>query len=283
MSADRYGSDVLSTAKRSGARSRPAAPEVPAALGLVVECASTGYCGAVLGTEKTLQGWAVRLEGRDRGQRVFPLQPGAFLVDGRTVTLTLPISSAPQRPAHSASGSVFVPDAVARVARASRIWVEGIHDAELVERVWGHDLRVAGVVVEPMHGADHLSDALRAFRPGVGRRVGVLLDHLVPGSKESRLAEQAKAEFSPDVEIVGHPFVDVWQAVKPASLGIAAWPDVPRSQSWKAGAIAALGWRLDEREAWRRILSRVKGYADIEPALLGRVEQLIDFVTEDEP
>ena len=29
----------------------------------------------------------------------------------------------------------------ARVARASRIFVEGRHDAELVEKVWGDDLR----------------------------------------------------------------------------------------------------------------------------------------------
>jgi len=44
--------------------------------------------------------------------------------------------------------------------------------------------------------------------------------------------------------------------------------------------IAALGWRAEPAEAWRRILGAVSTYADLEPELLGRVEELIDFVTE---
>ena len=51
------------------------------------------------------------------------------------------------------------------MARASRILVEGVHDAELVEKVWGDDLRVEGVVVERLDGMDHLA-AVVAFRPG---------------------------------------------------------------------------------------------------------------------
>ena len=53
----------------------------------------------------------------------------------------------------------------ARVAAASRIWVEGRHDAELLELVWGDELRDGGIVVEPLHGADHLADAVAAFAP----------------------------------------------------------------------------------------------------------------------
>lgn len=274
---DRYGADVLGTPRR---KAPPPPPEVVLKPGLVVECATSGFCGAVVRAEKTTQGWAVRLEDRHDGTRVFPLGPGAFLLEGRRVTLVLPAPAAPQRPTRSASGSVMLHDAAARVARASRIWVEGIHDAELIERVWGHDLRVEGVVVEPMHGADHLVAALQAFGPGPSRRVGVLLDHLVAGSKETRLAQDAMRRFDPHVAVVGHPYVDVWQAVKPAALGIAGWPQVPRGTPWKAGVIAALGWRTDEQEAWRRILARVRSYCDLEPAFLGRVEQLIDFVTE---
>jgi len=30
---------------------------------------------------------------------------------------------------------------------------------------------------------------------------------------------------------------------------------------------------------WRRVLSAAASYADLEPVLLGRVEELIDFVT----
>jgi hypothetical protein len=273
---DRYGSDVLGTPRR---KAPPAPPKVPAKVGLVVECATTGYCGAVVGAEKTSEGWAVRLEDRNGRRRVFPMRPGAFLLEGQRVTLILAPNEAAKERSRSASGSVFVAGAKAQVAKASRIWVEGIHDAELIERVWGHDLRVEGIVVEPLHGADHLVDALAAFGPGPERRVGVLLDHLVSGSKESRLAESAMARFSPDVAVVGHPYVDVWQAVKPTALGIASWPKIGKGQSWKAGVIAALGWNLEEPDAWRRILSRVRTYADLEPAFLGRVEELIDFVT----
>ena len=169
----------------------------------------------------------------------------------------------------------------ARVARQSRIYVEGRHDAELVERVWGDDLRVEGVVVEYLSGVDDLPAIVREFRPGAGRRLGVLVDHLVPGSKEARLAERVAAEVrSPHVLVVGHPFVDVWQAVKPQALGIAAWPSVPRGMPWKEGVCAALGWPVDTAAAWRRILAAVSSYADLEPALLGRVEELIDFVTD---
>ena len=108
-------------------------------------------------------------------------------------------------------------DVQARVARGSRIWVEGVHDAALVERVWGDDLRIEAVVVEPLDGIDDLAGAVRAFRPDRDARLGVLVDHLVPGSKESRIVA---AVSDPHVLVVGHPYVDVWQAVKPAALGI---------------------------------------------------------------
>jgi hypothetical protein len=180
-----------------------------------------------------------------------------------------------RRPTRTASGSVAVPDAPARVARASRIWVEGLHDAVLVERVWGDDLRVEGVVVEPLSGVDDLPAAVAAFGPGPDRRLGVLVDHLVAGSKESRIVA---AVTSPYVLVTGHPYVDVWQAVKPASVGIRAWPQVPRGVPWKDGVCRALGVS-DTAEMWRRVLTGVRTYGDLEVPLLRAVEHLIDFVT----
>lgn len=268
--ADRYGRDVLNADPY--ARPKMVPREVPIETGMVVECADTGFCGAVLG----VQDRAVVLEDRHGRQRLFPMRPGAFLVDGVAVTLVIPTRTT--GPRRSASGSVYVTEHRAKVAAPSRIWVEGVHDAELVERVWGHDLRVEGVVVEPLHGADGLLEALRDFGPRRDRRVGVLLDHLVPGSKETRIA-QAAMQRHRDVLVLGHPYVDVWQAVKPTAVGIAAWPQVPPGQPWKAGVIEALGWPFDEGEAWRHILGRVRGFVDLEPTLLGRVEELIDFVT----
>jgi hypothetical protein len=247
-------------------------PEVPADPDLVVEEVATGFCGAVIRCEAG----TVTLEDRFGKHRVFPLTPRGFLLEGKVVTLVRP-SSAPAAPARTASGSVAVPGARARVARAGRIYVEGRHDAELVEKVWGDDLRIEGVVVEYLEGVDDLPAIVADFDPGPGARLGVLVDHLVPGSKESRIAA---AVSGPHVLVTGHPFVDVWEAVKPSSLGIAAWPSVPRGQDWKTGVCRALGWPENTGAAWRHILSRVHSYKDLEPELLGSVEHLIDHVTE---
>ncbi|MGW6418235.1 DUF3097 domain-containing protein [Streptomyces sp. NPDC055055] len=251
-----------------------AVPEIPADPDpdLVVEEVTTGFCGAVIRCEAG----TVTLEDRFGKHRVFPLEPRGFLLEGRVVTLVRP-AAAPARPTRTASGSVAVPGARARVARAGRIYVEGRHDAELVERVWGDDLRIEGVVVEYLEGVDHLPAIVAEFGPGPDARLGVLVDHLVPGSKESRIAAQVT---SPDVLVVGHPYIDIWEAVKPSSLSIPAWPAVPRGQDWKTGVCRALGWPSDNTGAvWQAILRRVHSYKDLEPTLLGRVEELIDFVT----
>jgi hypothetical protein len=214
--------------------------------------------------------------------RVFPIGPG-FLIDGEAVALRVPKAKPVTGPLRSASGSFAVTDARARVARASRIFVEGRHDADLIEKVWGHDLRVEGVAVEYLEGVDHLEAVLQEFKPAPGRRVGVLVDHLVKGSKESRIAEAAARPWDGEVLIVGHPYIDIWQAVKPERLGMKAWPVIPKGIEWKHGICAALKWPHEDQgdiaAAWQRILSRVDSYTHLEPALLGRVEQLIDFVT----
>jgi hypothetical protein len=273
-----YGSDVLADGQsgRLGRRRVPReVPEVKAERGLVVEDSEGRFCGAVVGYEKG----AVTLEDRHGKRRVFPLASGAFLLEGQPVTLVPPAASGaarPARPARTASGSVAPPASRAKVAQASRIYVEGKHDAELVEKVWGDDLRDVGIVVEYLEGIDDLPAIVTTFSPGPGRRLGVLVDHLVAGSKESRIAAGVR---SPDVLVVGHPFIDIWAAVRPSAVGIAGWPDVPRGQSWKEGVLRALGWPPEVPAAWQRILRSVTSYADLEPELLGRVEELIDFVT----
>lgn len=270
----RYGRDVLADAPATAARV-PTTVGVP---GLVVEDAASGWCGAVVGWQRGADGWAVLLEDRDGRTR--PFAAGArFLIDGRLVDLVRPSGPALPPRATTASGSVRVTGERARVARASRIWVEGRHDAELVERVWGADLRVEGVVVEELSGVDHLLERLGEFEPAESRRVGVLVDHLLPGTKEHRIAVEAMSRWPEDVLVVGHPFVDIWQAIKPAAAGMSAWPEVPRGTEWKAGVCSRLGWTPDTGRAWATLLSRVSDYTDLEPELLGRVEELIDFVT----
>jgi hypothetical protein len=280
VTRDRYGSDVLASDWQKPARGR-AAPAV-ATPGLVVEEVMTDFCGEIVAVDRDLG--TLTLEDRRGRRRAFPLGPG-FLLEGRPVVLVAPVTRpAPAAPRRTASGSVAVQGARARVARESRIFVEGRHDAELVEKVWGDDLRLEGVVVEHLGGVDDLVSELRDFGPGPDRRVGVLVDHLVPGSKESRIADDVRrSPVGEHVLVVGHPFVDVWAGVKPERLGLKTWPDVPRGVEWKHGVCEALGWphadQADIARAWQQILGRVTSYADCEPALLGRVEELIDFVT----
>jgi len=253
-------------------RRRKVVPEVDAEPDLVVEDADSGFCGAVVGFEAG----AVVLEDRRGKRRNFPLLPAAFLLDGQVVTLRRPAVAKAARPRRTASGSIAVDSAPAQVAKASRIWVEGVHDAALVERVWGDDLRVEGVVVEPLDGIDDLPAEVDTFRPGPIRRLGVLVDHLVPGSKESRIVASVT---SPYVLVTGHPYVDVWQAVRPERIGLRAWPVIPPGQPWKEGVCAAVG--VDSpADMWRRILAGVRSYKDLETPLITSMERLIDFVTE---
>jgi hypothetical protein len=275
----RYGTDPLSD-PNAGRRPPPRGHTAPvaAALGLVVEDVESGFVGEIVDLERD----AVALEDRRGRRKLFAYGPG-FWIDGSPVELTRP-RTGPVRSGRTASGSVEVMGRRARVARNSRILVEGRHDAELVERVWGDDLRVEGVVVEYLGGIDDLPALVAQAQPAADRRIGVLVDHLTPGTKEHRLAAQVmtgpRAEH---VLVVGHPFVDIWQAVLPSRLGHDAWPVVPRELDWKHGVCAAWGWphadQADIAAAWKRILGRVRSYTDLEPALLGPVERLIDFVT----
>ena len=263
--------DILADPRERARAEANRHPEVEAVAGLSVVHRGSGFTGRVV----ELRGNVVTLQSKSGQVRTFSLMPGAFATGGRVATLVRPraVSAGPSR---TASGSVAVAGHRARVARASRILVEGVHDAVLVERVWGDDLREEGVVVERLDGIDHLAAEIAAFGPAPGCRLGVLVDHLVPGTKEARLAEEVA---HPDVLVTGTPFVDVWQAVRPAAVGLAHWPTVPKGQDWKTGICRALG-EPDPATCWRRILGSVHSYADLEPALVGAVERLIDFVTE---
>ncbi|WP_067538009.1 DUF3097 domain-containing protein [Nocardia crassostreae] len=269
---DIYGGDIFSGHARNRKRE---IPKVVAERDLVAEDTASGFCGAVVGFDRSYDGEFVKLEDRHGRVRLFALREAAFLIDGQPVTLVKPAAAAPRQPTKSASGSTRVEGLRARVARGSRIWVEGVHDAALVERVWGHDLRVEGVVVEQLEGLDHLAARLAEFEPGPGRRVGVLVDHLVTGSKETSLT----TGLGPHVLVTGHPYIDVWQAVRPAAVGITTWPEVPRGEDWKTGICRRLRWGTSQ-DGWRRVYNGVNSFRDLETPLIGAVERLIDFVTE---
>ena len=259
------------------ARPRNEHPTLAARPGLQVKQRGTPISGTVVG----LVNGVLQVRDRHGLEHRMQLLRGGFEVDGQVVTLVEPRRPAPGTPAaapgRTASGSIAVPKAPARIAKASRILVEGLHDAELVEKVWGDDLRVEGVVVEQLEGADHLDQVVRSFAPKPGRRLGILLDHLVDGSKESRIAATVA---HPDVLVTGHPFIDIWQAVKPSVIGIPAWPEVPRGEPWKEGVMRRLNAPGEPGRFWKHVLGKVTTWTDLEPQLIGAVERLIDFVTE---
>ena len=276
-----YGNGILSgPIDLDGGKPAPRAfPKVEARPGLEVAERGTNVAGVVVSLAKGL----VTVRGADGRDRVAKLREGSFMVAGKQVTLVAPRSTAGSAaPTRTASGSVAVAGAKARIALASRILVEGVHDAELVEKVWGDDLRIEGVVVEVLDGADNLVEVVRSFGPRPNRRLGILLDHLVDHSKETRMAE---AVNDPYVLITGHPYVDIWAAIKPRVIGIPAWPEIPKGQSWKDGICAQVGPALgagadtDPRLFWKRLVGSVTTWTDLEPPLVGAVEQLIDFVT----
>ena len=269
---DPYGGDILA----GHARRKPKTfPQVEATSDIVAEVFGDDFVGLVVGVERTYDGDFVRLEDRYGVQRLFKMLPGAFLVEGQRVSLTRPVVK--QQARRSNSGSRRVENVQAKVAMPSRIWVEGVHDASIVEKVWGHDLRVEGVVVEYLEGLDNLPARLAEFEPGPGRRIGVLADHLIKGSKESRLV----AGVGPHVLVTGHPYVDIWAAVKPERLGLRAWPDVPKGEDWKTGICRRVGWS-DPREGWNRVYNAVETFRDLDYTLIGAVERLVDFVTTPE-
>jgi len=246
---------ILSELDFDGPRhTKPTYPPVAAKMGVVVEHRASGTVGAILSFKPQ------QVVIRDRHGR----QPTVHEVEPEVV--------------FTASGSVDLGSTPARMARASRIWCEGIHDAELIEKVWGDDLRVEGIVVEQMEGADDLVERISRFGPRSGRKVAVLLDHLVDGSKESRIAEKVS---NPDVLIVGHPYVDVWQTIRPEVAGIDAWPEIPMGTEWKKGVMAHFGATGEPGLFWKRLLGRVSTFRDLEIPMVGAVEQMIDFVTAD--
>ena len=127
-----------------------------------------------------------------------------------------------------------------------------------------------------------LPDAIADFGPSEDAKLGVLVDHLVPRSKEARIAERCRSEY---VAIEGHKFVDVWQAVRPHVLGIGRWPEIPIGEDWKTGIVQRVGSAIGANEArdfWRELLRRTRTIADLEATFVGAVESILDFLLTDE-
>ena len=265
--------DDMHDARRKGLAKRDLFVE----LGVRLEHTPSKTMGPVV---SFIEGVIVVIKDQLGIEHKFDPVPGLFRHEGDLVALRAKLRKKQGASQMTASGSIAAGDTSARVALPSRIWVEGIHDAELIERVWGDDLRYEGIVVEQLEGADDLAAMVREFSPNSHQRLGVLLDHLVDGSKETRIAAQVD---DPNVLILGHPYVDIWQAIKPGAIGIQGWPSVPKGESWKEGVLKRLGVAAAPPQFWKHILGKVSSWKDVETPLVNSVEQLIDFVTAAEP
>ena len=244
---------------------------------MVVEDAETGFVGAVMRIEYG----RMELEDRHGRKKPFPVGPG-YLIDGRPVILTPPTG----RPA-----SVRAP----RLARwpcptLARRWRSRAVSTSRAATTPNSSNRCGVTTCASRRrrripgGVDDLAAIVEEFRPAPGRRLGVLVDHLVAGSKEARIADAVRrGPGGAHTLVVGHPFIDIWQAVKPGRIGVQAWPVIPKGVDWKKGVCSRLGWphaqQADIARAWQRIRGRVRDWNDLEPELIGRVEELIDFVT----
>ena len=72
-------------------------------------------------------------------------------------------------------------------------------------------------------------------------------------------------------------------AITNARIVTVTGPVIERGTEWKYGILRELGWpaqnQTDVAMGWKKILGTVRSYADLEPSLLARVEELIDFTT----
>ena len=97
--------------------------------------------------------------------------------------------------------------------------------------------------------------------------MGVLVDHLVPGTKSQQSSRAPTLSRMPRVLVVGHPYVDVWRSVRPERLGWQQWPVIPRGTSWKLCRILReLGWphatQADVAHGWKQFSGPCGPYAD---------------------
>ena len=224
--------------------------------------------------------------GPPRRVRVFPLGPG-FLVDGRPVILTAPRPAPARRPAahrvRVGQGATPEPEWRWPAASTSRGATTPNSSSRSGVTIFGSKVwwwsTWAGSTISPT--------IVTEFGPGPRRRLGVLVDHLVTGSKRPVSPRPcAAARAASTAWWSGTPTSTSGRRSSRRGSDWPAWPTVPRGVEWKNGICQALGWphrtQADIARAWQRIRGSVRDWTDLEPELIGRVEELIDFVTQDD-
>ena len=220
----------------------------------------------------------VTLEDRHGRHRVFPLGPG-FLVDGRPVALV--------RAAPAARGGAAPAYGLGLGRRARRAGPGRPRRPDLRRGPARRRAGREGVGRRPARRGRRRRAPRRHRRPA-GRRARLRARagpparraRRPPGARQQGVPAGRAGRCSPHVRVVGHPYVDVWQAVRPAA---------PRHRGLAGGPArhAVEGGRLRRRSAGRSTRpppgaassARSRRTPTWSPSLLGRVEELIDFVT----
>ena len=245
--------------------------------------------GAARSSPSSATSARVTLEDRRGKRRTFPLGPG-FLLEGRPVILVAPVRAAGPAGAHADGVRARSPCPAPRpgwpgpAGSSSRAgttpsWSRRSGATTCGSRAWSWSTS---------SGVDDLAEHLRDFRPGPGapgRRARRPPRAGLQGEPDRRRrsrkspGRQARADRRPPV----HRHLAGGEAR--AGSASRRWPTVPRDIEWKKGVCQQLGWphrdQADIARAWKHILGGVRVLRTTSsPRLLGRVEELIDFVTQ---
>ena len=210
-----------------------------AELGAVVEEVTTDWCGEIVAVDRDLH--TLTLEDRRGKRRTFPLGPG-FLLEGRPVILAAPVRGGGpgeadaygvrlgRRPRRQGPGRPGQPDLRRGPARR-RAGREGL-GRRPADRGRGRGV--------PRRRRRPRPTTCATSGPAPSAGSACSSTTWCAGSKESRIAQRiAKSPVGKHVLIVGHPFIDIWAAVKPERLGLQRWPDVPAQHRVEEGRLPA--------------------------------------------
>jgi hypothetical protein len=256
--------------------------------GLVVEDVETGWVGAVLRTEKSGGVHLVVLEDRRGRTRAFPLGPDSGSTAPRCGS-SRPRPRRPARPTRTASGSGRGP------RRA------GAHRARLPDPRRGparRRTRREGLGRRPARRGGRRRDARRRRRPGRRRPRHGARARPPPrrARRPPRRRQQGVARGRRRRQVGRRPRPRPRRRAPLRRRVAGGAPAAPRAGRLADGAARAPmeGGRARPSSAGRTRPRRrspragagssapVRSFADLEPALLGRVEELIDFVTGDD-
>ena len=251
-------------------------PKVEAVAGMALSHRASGFSGVLVRVE----GGGVEIRGRTGLERVFRLAPGAFSVDGRAVSLVRPAT----RPA--AGGRPPGGDRLGVGGRGRRPGPGGPGRSALGGGRPRCRAGRAGVGRRPAHRRGGGGAAGR-HRPsgrgdqGVPSRSGPQARRAgrPPGRRQQGVAHRLRPAPPPGADH-RHPLRRRLGGGEAVGAGHRRLAPDPAGVSTGRPACARRSGSAIPPTTWKRILASVSSYADLEPALVGAVERLIDFVTD---